>query len=63
MEVIHLDLFKGRYDGPTSPQPGEVQQIKVFSRNELEKAIIRDPKSFGNDIQDLMKQYADVIFG
>ncbi len=62
VEVIHLELFKGRYDGPTNPQPGEVQQIKPFSRIELEKAIVSSPETIGNDMQDIMKQYADIIF-
>jgi len=62
IEVIHLELFKGRYDGPTSPQPGEVQRIKTFSRIELETAIVNNPRSIGNDMQDIMKQYGNEIF-
>jgi len=62
IEVIHLELFKGRYDGPTCPQPGEVQKIKSFSRNELEEVILNAPRIIGNDMKDIMQKYADVIF-
>jgi isopentenyldiphosphate isomerase len=62
IEVIHLEVFRGRYNGQTCPQPGEVQEIRPWSRDDLERAIKSQHRSIGYDTQDIMTRHADNIF-
>jgi len=62
MEKVHLMSFKGKYDGPLSPQRSEVERLEWFSRESLEEMIEQHPDEFGFDLKYMMRNYADEIF-
>jgi len=62
VETVHLRSFLGRYDGLLSPQTSEVETLKWYTRNELEKAMRRDPRAFTHDLHDGIQLYGARIF-
>jgi len=61
-EIVHVDLFVGKYDGPLSAQPNEVEKISPFSRQDLITLIEKNPEQVGPDTVKYFKQFASKIF-
>ncbi len=62
IEHAHLKVYVGRYDGEVRPQPGEVQAVRWFSQQRLEREMAANPSRFGNDIKDLLARFGTSIF-
>lgn len=61
-EIAHVDILRGKYDGPLNPQPSEIQLIKPFTQEELAKLIEKNPEQVGPDTIEYFEQFASEIF-